>query len=448
MAEYFAHNIPLTMPSYMSESNRAKWNDVALTVDNRMWLLQEALNLSGMRGEDFSAAVAALFDKNAEHPLLDDLTPQELSQIAQLHFKVTGSQPDRMEWPNCEVVVDTQFTTTKEWEMLRCIGIGGSEAAVIMEVSPYQTMQSLYHLKVGTPMKWEPEDSGKEFIFSYGHHVEDLVIETFCKRTGARVLKETRMFRHKAYPWITANVDAIVQMPPSPGYPVGRIYLFEAKTTTAFNKEAWFQNKVPAHYIPQCRQYLAVLNDPRISGTYIGCIYGNTPNDFVAKLVERDMSIEQVQLQEINAFWSNHSQRRREPAPSGKPKLDETLLKRINGPADPQAPKLQLGSSYTNDLREIVELNARLSDMNRQVKKLTESRDALLLPIKQAMGNHTKATVSGSNGMDYFITWSPIKRTNTDLEKLNLLYPEVYQDVVSVNPESSRKFSVKASVRS
>ena len=95
-----------------------------------------------------------------------------------------------------------------------------------------------------------------------------------------------------------------------------------------------------------------------------------------------------------------------------------------------------------------MELNAQLTDMNRKVKKLTESRDALLLPIKQAMGNHTKATVSGSNGMDYFITWSPIKRTNTDLEKLNLLYPEVYQDVVSVNPESSRKFSVKASVRS
>ena len=57
------------------------------------------------------------------------------------------------------------------------------------------------------------DKKGKEFIFSYGHKVESLVIETFCNITGAKVIPETRMFRKKSMPYITANIDAIVEMP-------------------------------------------------------------------------------------------------------------------------------------------------------------------------------------------------------------------------------------------
>ena len=118
-------------------------------------------------------------------------------------------------------------------ETIRALSIGGSDAAIIQNVSPYRTRLDLYYDKTGMPKQLDKKDPGKSFIFSYGHKVESLVVEEFCRRTGAKVIPETRMFSKKGMPYMTANIDAITQLPG------GDIYVFEAKTTTFFNKTAW-----------------------------------------------------------------------------------------------------------------------------------------------------------------------------------------------------------------
>lgn len=41
------------------------------------------------------------------------------------------------------------------------------------------------------------------------------------------------------------------------------------------------------------------------------------------------------------------------------------------------------------------------------------------------------------------VKWSPRSRTNVDMETLKIRFPDAYNQCVSVNPESSRVFSIK-----
>ena len=439
---YFEHSIPRQMPKYMLEHNKEAWAKMYQTVNGRMNLLEDALQKSGLRGEDFAASVSAFFDPSQADPALDHMTAEQIAEIAKLHAPLVGRQPDRMVWPNADVVVDTAFTTTKEWEMIRSIGLGGSEAAVVLGCSPYNTTQALYHLKVGTKMKWEPADNGKQFIFAYGHCVESLVIDTFCNRSGATIIPETRMFRHRKYPWVTANMDGVVMMPATAQFPNGRIFILEAKTTTSQNQNAWYEQKIPKQYVPQCRQYMAVMNDPRIHGTYIACIWGNTPDCFSAKLVERDMLLEEMQLDEEAAFWKDHILMHKDPGPSGKPDKDTEMIRKLTGPADKQEPTMDLDPALAVQFEKAAALNKEISALKKIVEAKTTERDNLMTPVKDAMGTCTAARVEGKD-KTWSVKWTPAKKTKTDMEKLALTYPDVFADVVSLEAEGSRRFSFK-----
>ena len=442
---FFEHNIPLKMPSHMHPCNKDAWEAMAIRVDRRMSLLESALAVSGLCGEDFAAAVSLLFDKSAETPLIDTMTVDEIATIAKIQAKALGPQPKRLDWPNAVVVMDAQFTTTKEWELIRHIGLGGSDAAVVMGISHFNTKQHLYHDKVGTPIQWEPDDKKSEFLFAYGHCVEPLVIETFCKRTGGVVIPETRMFQHKDFPWITANVDAVVLLPGDPMHPLGKIYFFEAKTTGFFNREAWDDNKIPPYYATQCRQYMSVFNDPRVCGTYIGCIYGNSSDCFKAKLIERDIPMEDAQVAETNFFWKGNILRHREPEAEGNAEKDTEMIRRLSGNAVPSSTPKKISTTLLQSVEQAIKISEELTVLNREVKAKTKLRDSLYTAIKDEMGTDTKAElVSADTGMKYEFSWTPTSKAVCDMERLQMAYPDVYKDVVTINPEYSRKFSCKA----
>ena len=98
-----------------------------------------------------------------------------------------------------EVLVDTADLSREDWLNYRRLGIGGSDAAAIMGVSPFATIRDLYFDKIGiTPVIEEEEENwvAKEV----GHRLEDLVAMIFAKKTGLEVFPVRKMFRHPLYP--------------------------------------------------------------------------------------------------------------------------------------------------------------------------------------------------------------------------------------------------------
>lgn len=85
-----------------------------------------------------------------------------------------------------EVVVNIEPLTREEWLDYRRLGIGGSDVAAIMGISPFATIKDLYYDKIGVkPMIDEGESNwvAKEV----GHRLEDLVAMIFSKKTGLEV---------------------------------------------------------------------------------------------------------------------------------------------------------------------------------------------------------------------------------------------------------------------
>lgn len=100
-----------------------------------------------------------------------------------------------------EVLVDTADLSREDWLDYRRLGIGGSDAAAIMGVSPFATIRDLYFDKIGvTPVIEEEEENwvAKEV----GHRLEDLVAMIFAKKTGLEVFPVRKMFRHPLYPFM------------------------------------------------------------------------------------------------------------------------------------------------------------------------------------------------------------------------------------------------------
>ncbi len=435
---YFEYNLPKEMPSYIEESHRADFNVMLNNIRYRMDLLEDALCLSGLRGEVFSLILSRIFDPEDEHPFLDSMNASDIAVMATLLAENVSAEP-RLEWPNAVTVVDTAFVTRREWEKLRMIGIGGSDAAVVLGLSPYRSAQRLFHDKRGTTFKMkEAPDSGKDFIFAYGHLMEGLVIDQFCKLAGCERLRETRMFCHKDYPYLTANIDAVVR------FPNGRLSVFEAKTTTIFNKDAWDNHKCPLHYVPQCRQYMAVLNDPRIKEVYIGCIYGNTSSDFASGAIPRDFDAEQKQINAEMHFWENNVKVGNEPQPSGNSKQDMALLRMKLGMVNPSTKDkvIDLPVELVGTLKTYMDVREQRRQAEAYVDKLKNQEVVYRLPVEEALGQNMKGQIECRDGTVYIVSNGLITRKSTDYDKLALSFPDAYAACVHTT-ENVEHFTIK-----
>lgn len=152
-----------------------------------------------------------------------------------------------------EVLVDTADLSREDWLDYRRLGIGGSDAAAIMGLSPFSTIRDLYFDKIGvTPVIEEEEENwvAKEV----GHRLEDLVAMIFAKKTGLEVFPVRKMFRHPLYPFMLADVDYFIR------FPDGSIGILECKTCNYNAKDKWADDGIPENYVLQVRHLYGKLD--------------------------------------------------------------------------------------------------------------------------------------------------------------------------------------------
>lgn len=336
-------------------------------------------------------------------------------------------------FPDAVVVADCSSLTNEQWKELRKLGIGGSDAAVIMECSPWKTKKELYYEKIGAPVLLDL-DEDKWFIYEYGHAVEELVAKMFQRKTGFEVMIDTRMYRHPKYPFMQANVDRVVRLPD------GRIAILECKTTTFFNKEEWYSGP-PRYYEMQCRHYMAVCN---VDVVYIACLFGNTPADFVCHRIERDLDYESDIIEAEKEFWENNVLAGIEPEYSGDGEMDIAVLRKYGGPANIKIPPVVLEKEYIPQVKKYLAVVEQRKKQEALVEALKQQEKTLQIPFWEALGTATKGIIEIPEEPDsyYEISISPRSRTNVDTDRLRLVYPDAYNECVSVKEESCRVFSL------
>ena len=90
-------------------------------------------------------------------------------------------------------LVDTSNLSNEEWLSYRRRGIGGSDAAAILGISPWRTARDLYYDKLNV-VKADMDENW--VALEMGHLLEDLVARIFAKKTGLHIFQRKVMFQH------------------------------------------------------------------------------------------------------------------------------------------------------------------------------------------------------------------------------------------------------------
>ena len=126
-----------------------------------------------------------------------------------------------------EVFIDTENLSREDWLSYRRKGIGGSDAAAIMGMSPFCTKRDLYYDKIGIQAVMDEEEDNwvaKEV----GHRLEGYPVR--------------KMFRHPLYPFMLADVDFFID------FPDGSKGILECKTTNYNCQNKWANDSTPVNY--------------------------------------------------------------------------------------------------------------------------------------------------------------------------------------------------------
>lgn len=148
-------------------------------------------------------------------------------------------------------LVETKDMPREDWLEVRKSGIGGSDAAAAVGLSPYQSMLELWLTKTGRDgnlPKPDPDDTTEPVY--WGTILEPIVAASYTKQTGNRVRRVNAILQHPTIPFMLANVDREV---------VGNreVQLLECKTAGEFGTRLW-RDGVPEYVQIQVQHQLAV----------------------------------------------------------------------------------------------------------------------------------------------------------------------------------------------
>lgn len=175
---------------------------------------------------------------------------------------------------------------TEEQLAERQSGIGGSDAAPALGVSPYKSALALY-LEKTQPAAPPPPTLAS--AFHWGNLLEPLIRQEYANQTGRVIRVPPGTMRHAKYPFVLAHLDGITED--------GRV--FEAKT--ARSADGWGNpgtDEVPHHYLIQVQHYLAITG---FEFADIAVLIAG--NDFRLYEVAADAELQQMIIDGEAEFW-------------------------------------------------------------------------------------------------------------------------------------------------
>lgn len=335
------------------------------------------------------------------------------------------------------VLVDTANLSREEWLSYRRQGIGGSDVASIFGVSPFRTARDLYYDKLNIVSV--EEDEGNWVAMEMGNLLEPLVAKIFGKKTGYKFYQIKKMFYHPHYPFMLADLDYFVTMPD------GTTAILEIKTTNYNAKDNWWLNgkeTVPVYYESQGRHYMAVMNVDRV---FYCCLYGNTEDEAIIREIKRDYAYEEEMIFLEKEFWEDHVLAKLPPPYMENGDLIMDSARKHFGPADPNAPTVELNTGMAAKLMRYLQLQEEKKNEEVHSKQIDKELQRLKGMLIAEMGTSCKA-VCKSSGVRYTITYNPVRKSTIDkdsLLRLKLQYPDIYEQFASIS--ESRRFYVKTS---
>ena len=310
---------------------------------------------------------------------------------------------------NAKRRISTKGLSHEEWLEARRQGIGGSDVAAICGLSPWKDPLVVWMEKTG----WMEGTESTEAMY-WGTLLEDVVRKEFMERTGLKVRRIHAMLEHPHIPYLLANVDGIV----TDGK--GEQGIFEAKTTSAYNKGDWEKGALPEAYLLQMQHYLMVTG---LSYAHVAVLIGG--NEFHQVRIERDEELLDLLLPLERDFWENHVMKDKAPDPTAQ---SCQLLSKLYPGGKPETLILP---------EDTLELVKRFESFQEQEKEAKAFKEEAANQLKILMGDHELAKVDG-----YTLSWKSVTLERFDTKAFKAAHSDLA--AAFLQESITRRFSVKS----
>lgn len=285
--------------------------------------------------------------------------------------------------PEFPGVLVESYQTEEEWARARMSGLGGSDIAAVLGLSPFRnhTPMSVYLSKVGLADDFPETDA-----MYWGKEQEALVAKRFSRDTGERLIHpQNCLYRSEAFPWMIGTPDRLL---------FGKKEGLEIKTAGYPFRSFWGEpgsDEIPEYYLTQCVWYMALTGYER---WHVAVLIGG--NDYRTYVVEKNPELESILIEQARAFWENCVMAENPPRLDGSDSTKTYLRKRY--PKDDGEMKLATV--------EIDSLAEELAVLNFEISE----RDQRASEIKNLMQEYI-GPASGVKGMGWKATWKKAKDT-------------------------------------
>ncbi|MFM0174614.1 YqaJ viral recombinase family protein [Paraburkholderia sediminicola] len=312
-------------------------------------------------------------------------------------------------------LVETKDMPRADWLEVRKSGIGGSDAAAAVGLSPYQSQLELWLTKTGRDAnlpKPDPDDTTEPVYF--GTLLEPIVAASYTKQTGNRVRRVNAVLQHPTIPWMLANVDREV---------VGNrdVQLLECKTAGEFGARLW-RDGVPEYVALQVQHQLSVTGKQAADVAVLLC-----GQKLEVHRIQRDDALIARLIELEAAFW-HYVETDTPPPVDGSDSADRALRCLYPGTG---------GTVDFSDDRRLSSVFADLVAVRADIEQ-RETQEALLKQtIQQAMREADRALFETGS-----VSFKRSKDgTGIDLERLLADHPEFASQYALTKP-GSRRFLV------
>ena len=205
-------------------------------------------------------------------------------------------------WSGLEFI---NFNGREDWLAQRqLMGVGGSESAAILGLSPYSCSAQVFYEKLGFASKRntslamiignEDEDKIARLWSFYDANVgvESIPVNYQLGKVIRKPNKLARIIRNPDYPYLFANPDRL--------FKVGKNRaILEIKTINHWEAQKW-ESGVPIHYIIQIQHYMLVC---KVKYAELAILESNSKIDVIP--FEASKEIQERIIEKCSQFWSD-----------------------------------------------------------------------------------------------------------------------------------------------
>jgi len=295
-----------------------------------------------------------------------------------------------------------------QWLEERRKGVGGSDIAAILGLSPFKTAYQVYQEKRKEVEDWQGNEST-----DWGSRLEPAIRQWYSDKTGRSVMLPEKILYHEKYPFMLASLDGFTDDQ----------RIVEIKT--ARSGRGWGEpgtNEIPDYYAAQVHHYMAVTRfdvaDVPVS------IMGGSPQLYE---VPADKEIREMIIEACASFWQR--------VVDGNPPDPSTYADAV------QRFGKSTGEGVLMASQELLADIDALRSIRSRIKILEADEEQLKGNIIITLGDRDDTVVNASG--ETLATYRMAKgKTSFDAKALAADCPDIYQKYLK-SCEPSRRFLLK-----